>query len=93
MREPLARFLLYVSVDSLACFRAENVLRALLRQYAVDLQVIDVAKDAASAERERILYTPTLICRNHRGDTRVLGDLSNVSVLLDVLQAMGLEPL
>lgn len=78
------------------CARAELVLRGLLRQYASDaftLRVVDVARNIEAAERDRVLYTPTLICRGSKGDTRVLGDLSNVSVLIEVLHAMGVEPL
>lgn len=88
--------LLYVSAGSLPCARAERTLRDLLRQYppdAIHLRVIDVASDMRAVERDRIVYTPTLICRGARGDTRVLGDLSNVDILVEVLNAMGIQPL
>jgi hypothetical protein len=85
---------LYVSAGSVACARAEATLRALLPNFDhVSLQVIDVARHREAAERERILFTPTLVCRSANGeDIRVLGDLTNLTVLLDVLHSLRNEP-
>jgi len=84
---------LYVSPGSVACARAEATLRGLLPNFdRLKLRVIDVARDITAAERDRILFTPTLICDGPTGQTRVLGDLTNLTVLLDVLHSLEHNP-
>lgn len=80
--------LLYVSAGSPACARALATLRALMLEFPANclrLTVLDVAEHVEAATRDRVLFTPTLLCGAHPPYVRVLGDLTNRSVLLEVL--------
>ena len=84
---------LYVSAGSVPCSRALAILNAILREFPPDLihlRVLDVAAHIEHATRDRVLFTPTLLCRTKTGVTRVLGDLTNRDVLFDVLDAASL---
>ena len=86
---------LYVSAGSLASARAEATLQRLLAAAPsgeLSLRIVDVAQHVDLAERDRVLYTPTLICRHPRGDVRVLGDLSDARVLIEVLADLRIAP-
>ena len=97
-RQELVDVVLYVSVDSLNCGRATSALQALLAQFPQDaamrVRIVDVAHDVESAVADRVLFTPTLIVTDRQQrKTRVLGDLSNLTVLWELLVAAGIEPL
>jgi hypothetical protein len=82
---------LYVSQGSPACAKAVATLRALLSESPgrrIRLTVLDVAEHIEAATRDRILFTPTLLCgtRTRPPHVRVLGDLTNRHVLFDVLE-------
>ena len=87
---------LYVSPDSMSCARAVVALQQMIRQFpprAFRVQIVDVAADVDAAARESVLFTPTLMMMDKSGRaTRVLGDLSNASVLVELLRGTGLEP-
>ena len=87
---------LYVSPDSMSCARAVVALQQMIRQFpprAFRVQIVDVAADVDAAARESVLFTPTLTMIDGAGRaTRVLGDLSNASLLVDLLRGSGLEP-
>lgn len=48
----------------------------------VDLRIIDVLDDPATAEKDKILATPTLIREDAMKYRRVIGDMSDVPRLL-----------
>jgi len=85
-------FTLYVAGDSYRSQRAVANLRRLGEERlngAYELSVIDVKRDPESAERERILATPTLIKRAPGTPRRVTGDLTDFEQLM---VALGLPP-
>jgi hypothetical protein len=85
--------MLYVSAGSAACAKALTTLRMLLLEFPADrvrLTVLDVAQHIEEATRDRILFTPTLLCGVRPPYIRVLGDLTNRAVLLDLLQSATL---
>ena len=84
---------LYVSNDSPACAKALAALRGLLAEFPdnhVRLIVRDVAENIEAATRDRILFTPTLLCCAEQPYVRLLGDLTNRAALLDLLQTARL---
>ncbi len=87
---------LYVSADSMNSARAVVALEQIVRAFpprAFRTHVLDVATSVDAAARDRVLFTPTLILTDRaQRSTRVLGDLSNVDVLVELLRATGLEP-
>ena len=86
--------MLYVSNDSPACGKALATLRAVMATFPpgeVSLVVRDVAENVEAATRDRILFTPTLLCGTREPYIRVLGDLTHRGVLLDVLETVKLE--
>jgi CheY-like chemotaxis protein len=86
---------LYVSATSAASMKARRNLEALLSRYPageVAFAVVDVAAEPAAAERDHIVFTPTLVKREPPPVLWILGDLSQRSVLSDVLDTCGVEP-
>ena len=85
---------LYVSPESVSCGRAIGALRGVVGDLPADVlrvEVIDIARDVEAATQDRILFTPTLIFRDGSDrTTRLLGDLSDPSLLLDLLQSAGI---
>ena len=60
-----------------------------LAQYECDLRIVDVLVDPQQSEDERIIATPTLIKETPLPARRIIGDLSNLS---DVLFVLNLPP-
>ena len=93
---PRVEVRLYVSADSMSSSRALLALQHVTRIFpptAINVRVLDVARDVDAASRDRVLFTPTLIVTDlAQRSTRVLGDLSNVETLVDLLRATGVEP-
>ena len=65
---------------------------ANLRRYAdahldgrYELEVVDVIADPESAERARVLTTPTLVREHPAPSRRITGDLSDIGRVADVL--------
>jgi hypothetical protein len=87
---------LYVSADSMNSSRAVLALQQITRIFppaALNVRILDVANDIDAASRDRVLFTPTLIVTDlAQRSTRVLGDLSHVETLVDLLRATGVEP-
>ena len=86
---------LYTSPGSVASARAQRVLRDVLAHYddrRIHLQVSDMALHPADAERDRVIYTPTLVKRAPGPVVWLLGDFSHREALIDLLQMCGLEP-
>jgi hypothetical protein len=84
---------LYVAGQAPACLRARQNLDRLLAgqgQADVRLEVRDVAEDVEAAERDHVVFTPTLIVRAGRVETRALGDLRDPASVEAIL-ALALE--
>jgi circadian clock protein KaiB len=58
----------------------------------VRFEVVDVSQQPHRAEAERVVYTPMLVKRLPLPRVYVLGDLSNTSALLDLLESCGVSP-
>jgi hypothetical protein len=87
---------LYISHNSISSFRAVRAVEHITRAFppaGLRVRILDVAHEIEAASQDRVLFTPTLIMTDRsRRSTRVLGDLSNAEVLVDLLRAAGLEP-
>lgn len=94
---PRARveFVLYVSSSSLASQRAVRAMDQLLLAYEPDevrFTVIDLATGSSrSADEDRVVFTPTLVQRFPAPKARILGDLTNVQVVIDLLENAGVR--
>jgi len=74
------RFVLYVAGDTYRSQRAIANLRRLGEERLAgryELTIVDVRIDPASAERDRILTTPTLVKLSPLPSRRVTGDLTD----------------
>ena len=86
---------LYVTEDSLPCHRAQAVMQQLLSDYEpgqVAFAVRNVGEHLDAAERDHILFTPTLVKRLPAPRVWVLGDLSKRRVVTDLLAMAGVAP-
>lgn len=81
---------LYVASDSPDSAVAIANLRALFPEDAgARIEIVDVHRDPARAERDGVLVTPTLVKLAPAPRCRVLGNLRNRAALL---RLVGLEP-
>lgn len=84
--------ILYVSAASPASVRAELAMREVLKRFAADeisYSVCDLAKYPGEAERDRVIFTPTLVKRFPAPRAWVLGNLENPSIVVELLMAAG----
>lgn len=94
--EPRIEFALYVSRVSPASMRARRNMEALLARFnaaQVKVEICDLALRPAEAERDRVIFTPTLVKRRPDPPTWVLGDLADATVVTDLLNLHGVESL
>jgi DNA-binding response OmpR family regulator len=92
---PVVELVLYVTPESLPCQRALRVIRDILGQYQpeqVDFRVQDLTEEPAAAERDRIIFTPTLVKKSPPPHVWVLGDLARPEVVTDLLHLCGVTP-
>lgn len=92
---PRIELVLYVSSDSVPCHRAATAMRRILAEYRADdveFTVRDVADDLAAAERDRVIFTPTLVKRWPLPPVWVVGDLTQPQVVTDLLEIAGVSP-
>jgi hypothetical protein len=85
---------LYVSANSPACAKAIRTLNELFRHLPATyarLSIVDVALNIEAASRDRVIFTPTSMCGRGVPRVRVIGDLSNRAVLVELLQSAGLD--
>lgn len=76
----MVNFVLYIAGDTYRSQRAIANLRRFGEERLAgkyELTVVDVRTDPGSAERDRILTTPTLIKRSPAPSRRVTGDLGD----------------
>ena len=86
---------LYVSPRSPASLRARHRMDEVLAGFdaaAVRFEVCDLFKHAASAERDRVVFTPTLVKRSPAPRAWILGDLTSDDVVRDLLTMCGVAP-
>jgi hypothetical protein len=84
---------LYIAPNSAACARARSNLESALDAYdrgRIRVTVHDVSRDVEEAERDRIVFTPTLLLRGEVGGC-VVGDLTLGDALDALLSLGGLE--
>lgn len=84
---------LYVAPNSPSCVKAKANLDAALAAYdpaRVRLTVRDVSQSVEEAERDRIVFTPTLLVRGAEAGC-VVGDLTQVDAVEALLTMGGLE--
>jgi CheY-like chemotaxis protein len=86
---------LYVSARSPASLRARHRMEEVLAGFdasAVRFEVCDLFKHAAAAERDRVVFTPTLVKRSPAPRAWILGDLASDDVVRDLLIMCGVAP-
>ncbi len=80
---------LYVAVPLHANSATLLALEELRRLgYVFELEIIDISSDPARAETDRVIATPTLVKLSPLPVRRVMGDLSNLPRLLQLLQIL-----
>jgi KaiB-like protein len=93
---PPVELVLYVSAASSFAAAATRNCETLLAQFdqrAVHFEVCDISVRPDRAETDGICFTPVLLKKQPLPRTYILGDLSNISVLMDLLVSCGVEPL
>jgi hypothetical protein len=88
----LLDLVLYVSTRSPASLKARHRMDDVLAEFdaaAVKFEVCDLFQNAASAERDRVVFTPTLVKRAPAPRAWILGDLADDAVVRDLLTMCG----
>ena len=86
--------ILYLAGQTAASVRARRNLEALVAGHAgadIRVEIKDVADDVEAAERDHVVFTPTLIVRAGGIETRAIGDLADGSALSGILTLGGVE--
>ena len=92
---PPIDLVLYVSQSSRYTPVARRNCEALLARFdprRVRFEVCDVSAYPERAEEDAVLFTPMLVKRQPLPRTYVLGDLSNVTPIIELLHACGVKP-
>lgn len=85
---------LYVSPHSPASLKARHRMDEVLADFEggdVHFEVCDLFKNAASAERDRVVFTPTLVKRSPAPRAWIVGDLTKDNVVRDLLTMCGVS--
>jgi hypothetical protein len=93
--ETRIELVLYVTADSIPCHRARAAMKEILKDYDasyVDFRVYELESHLAAAQRDRIIFTPTLVKRWPDPKVWVLGDLTRRAVVIDLLEMAGVSP-
>jgi hypothetical protein len=96
-KDPVQRpieLVLYVSASSPYAAVARRNCEVLLSHFdrtRLRFEVCDVSENPERADADRVCFTPMLLKRDPPPRTYVLGDLSNVAAIVDLLHACGLE--
>jgi CheY-like chemotaxis protein len=91
----LLDLVLYVSTRSPASLKARRRMDEVLSEFdagRVRFEVCDLFQHAASAEKDRVVFTPTLVKRSPAPKAWILGDLSDDAVVRDLLTMCGVPP-
>ena len=89
---PAIELVLYISARSPASLKARHRMEEVLAEFdagQVRFEVCDLFKHAASAEQDRVVFTPTLVKRRPAPRAWILGDLSADDVVRDLLTMCG----
>jgi hypothetical protein len=92
---PVVDLVLYVSQHSRHTPVAQRNCRELLARFdrrRVRLEVCEVSAHPDRAEDDAVLFTPMLVKRKPLPRAYVLGDLSNHTLVIDMLEACGVRP-
>lgn len=79
---------LYIAGNSTRSERAIEHIKHIQAKWAslpLEIHVIDVLQDPAAAEAAHIIATPTLVREHPLPERRIIGDLSDVDMVLRVL--------
>jgi two-component system response regulator GlrR len=85
---------LYVSASSRYARSAQRNCRTLLDRFdlrQVKFEVCDIGEHPERAEEDSVCYTPMLVKRHPLPRTYVVGDLSNIEPLVDLLKSCGVS--
>jgi hypothetical protein len=85
---------LYVSGASQYAQAAKRNCELLLSRFdrrRVRFEICDVSQDPDRAETDGVCYTPMLVKRAPPPRATVVGDLSNMTALTDLLESCGLD--
>jgi hypothetical protein len=88
--------ILYTSPLSRYAITARRNCDALLDRLdrsRVNFEVCDVSQDPDRAAEDAICFTPTLVRRHPLPRMHVMGELSNIDVLADLLDSDGAVPI
>jgi CheY-like chemotaxis protein len=86
---------LYVTPTSPPSIKAQRNMEKLLerlRRLEIDFEVLDPAREPERAEKDKVVFTPTLVKRGPAPPVWILGDLSDPAVVTDLLHMCGVEP-
>lgn len=87
---------LYISPASPPSMKARRNMERLLddlRAAAISFDVLDLAREPERAEKDKVVFTPTLVKRRPEPRAWILGDLSDPAVVADLLHMCGIEPI
>ena len=86
---------LYVSSFSPPSMKARRNMEKLLKDLPahIHFDVCDLAEDPQRAEKDNVVFTPTLVKRRPEPRAWILGDLSDPAVVTDLLHMCGIEPI
>jgi DNA-binding NtrC family response regulator len=86
---------LYISASSPPSLKARRNMEKLLQEFhaaEIGFEVLDLARAPERAERDNVVFTPTLVKRQPEPRAWILGDLSDPAVVTDLLHMCGIEP-
>jgi hypothetical protein len=86
---------LYVSPSSRYTHAARRNCAALVARFDqrhLRLEICDVSRNAERAEEDGVYYTPMLVKRHPLPRTFVLGDLSDATPVMQLLESCGVNP-
>jgi len=86
---------LYITPDSPASLKARRTMERLIESFpAADIafDVFDVAVESERAEKDNVVFTPTLVKRWPEPRAWIVGDLSDPAVVADLIHMCGIEP-
>jgi CheY-like chemotaxis protein len=87
---------LYISPTSPPSLKARRNMEKLLEDFRaaeIGFEVLDLARDPERAEKDNVVFTPTLVKRQPSPRAWILGDLSDPAVVTDLLHMCGIEPI
>lgn len=86
---------LYISPASPPSIKARRNMRKLLERFRgarIDFDILDLAREPERAEKDNVVFTPTLVKRRPAPRAWILGDLSDPAVVTDLLHMCGIDP-